>query len=85
MTKAERMKEIMKANPDFGKGVGYKMCVVDELNDMKEQTCSNCKHYAKTYAKTYELCYYSLGDEDSTVTDKHEKWELKEELENGKN
>ena len=60
MTREERMKEIMKASPDFGKGVGYKMCVVDELNDMKEQTCSNCKHYAKTY----ELCCYSLGDED---------------------
>ena len=31
MTKEERMKEIMKSSPDFGKRVGYKICVVDEL------------------------------------------------------
>ena len=36
MTKGERMKEIAKASPDFGKRVGYKMCVVDEFHDMKE-------------------------------------------------
>lgn len=36
MTKLERMKEIAKANPDFGKRVGYKMCVIDELHDIKE-------------------------------------------------
>lgn len=36
MTKEERMKEIAKASPNFGKRVGYKMCVVDELHDMKE-------------------------------------------------
>ena len=29
--RAERIKEIMKAYPDFGKGVGYKMSMVDEL------------------------------------------------------
>jgi len=58
MNKEERMKEILKASPDFGKGVGYKMCVVDELHDIKElekenelaksllyctkRTCDNC-------------------------------------------
>ena len=36
MTKDERMKEIAKASPDFGKRVGYKMCVIDEFHDMKE-------------------------------------------------
>ena len=36
MTKDERMKEIAKASPNFGKRVGYKMCVVDELHDIKE-------------------------------------------------
>ena len=36
MTKDERMKEIVKASPDFGKRVGYKMCVVDEFHDIKE-------------------------------------------------
>ena len=36
MTKYERMKEIVKASPDFGKRVGYKMCVVDEFHDIKE-------------------------------------------------
>lgn len=36
MTKLEQMKEIAKANPDFGKRVGYKMCVIDELHDIKE-------------------------------------------------
>jgi len=36
MTKGERMKEIAKASPDFGKRVGYRMCVVDEFHDMKE-------------------------------------------------
>ena len=36
MTKDERMKEIAKASPNFGKRVGYKMCVVDEFHDMKE-------------------------------------------------
>jgi hypothetical protein len=30
------MKEILKASPNFGKRVGYKMCVVDELHDIKE-------------------------------------------------
>ena len=36
MTKDERMKEIAKSSPNFGKRVGYKMCVVDEFHDMKE-------------------------------------------------
>ena len=36
MNKVERMTEIAKASPDFGKRVGYKMCVVDELHDIKE-------------------------------------------------
>ncbi len=36
MTRAERMKEIVKEHPDFGKGVGYKMCVVDEFHDIQE-------------------------------------------------
>ena len=35
MTKAERMKEIAKEYPDFGKGVGYKMSMVDELETVK--------------------------------------------------
>ena len=30
------MKEIVKTSPDFGKRVGYKMCIVDEFHDMKE-------------------------------------------------
>jgi len=36
MTKLERIKEIVKASPGFGKRVGYKMCVIDELHDIKE-------------------------------------------------
>lgn len=36
INKLERMKEIMKASPNFGKGVDFKMCVVDELHDMNE-------------------------------------------------
>jgi hypothetical protein len=37
------MKEIMKASPNFGKGVSYKMCVVDEFHDMKELLEENTK------------------------------------------
>lgn len=37
MNRLERIKEIIKASPDFGKRVGYKMCIVDELHDVKEQ------------------------------------------------
>lgn len=38
----------------------------------KMKCCTNCKHYAKTY----ELCCYSLGDEDYDC--RLRKWELKE-------
>ncbi len=38
----------------------------------KEQTCCNCKHYTKVY----ELCCYSLGDEDYDCHGR--EWELKE-------
>lgn len=43
MTKEERMKEIAKASPDFGKMTGYKMCVVDELYDIKELQKENAE------------------------------------------
>ncbi len=43
MNKIERMKEIMKASPNFGKGVSYKMCVVDEFHDMEELLEENAK------------------------------------------
>ena len=36
MNRIERIKEIIKENPDFGRGVGFKICVVDELHDIKE-------------------------------------------------
>lgn len=36
MNRLERMKEIIKENPNFGKRVGLKMCVVDEFHDIKE-------------------------------------------------
>ena len=45
MNKLERMKEILKANHDFGKRVGYKMCVVDELHDMLEMHNFNKRDY----------------------------------------
>lgn len=48
MTRAEKMKEIIKEYPDFGKGVGYKMCVVDELHDMKEALEKKAEKYADT-------------------------------------
>ncbi len=35
MNRLERMKEIAKEYPDFGKRVGYKMCMVDELEKVK--------------------------------------------------
>ena len=63
MTREERMKEIMKASPDFGKGVGYKMCVVDELHDMKEsekmaitagtRCCGKCGKWYYGYSCPY--------------------------------
>jgi len=43
MTKLERMKEIAKASPGFGKRVGYKMCVIDELHDIKELEKENAE------------------------------------------
>ena len=52
MTKEERMKEIMKANPDFGKRVGYKICVVDELYSMNE-----LEKDARDYEKTKHYLY----------------------------
>jgi len=32
----DRMKEIVNASPNLGRGKGYKMCVVDEFHDIKE-------------------------------------------------
>lgn len=43
MNRLERMKEILKASPDFGKRVGYKMCVVDVFHDMKDLEKENKK------------------------------------------
>lgn len=37
MNRLERMKEIMKASPNFGKGVGYKMCMVDEFEKVNAE------------------------------------------------
>ena len=58
MTKGERMKEIAKASPDFGKRVGYKMCVVDELHDMKELEEQNIylQNLIKAERKRQEEC-----------------------------
>lgn len=36
MGRIERIKEIIKENPNFGKRAVFKMCVVDELHDMVE-------------------------------------------------
>ena len=33
---ADKMKEIVNASPNLGRGKGYKMCVVDEFHDIKE-------------------------------------------------
>jgi hypothetical protein len=48
--------------------------VITELETQieKMKCCSNCKHYAKNY----ELCCYSLGDEDYDCRGR--KWEMKE-------
>ena len=63
MGRLERMKEIVKAFPNFGKGVGYKMCVVDEFNDTKELKTSEemTEEYAKGLCKTctFDTCRYS--------------------------
>lgn len=65
MSKEERMKEILKENPNFGKGVGYKMCVVDELHDIKElqKELKAEKEYSATlrkeideYTNSHTLC-----------------------------
>ena len=37
MNRAKRMKEILKASPDFGKRVGYAMCMTDELPAMTDE------------------------------------------------
>lgn len=60
MNRVERMNEIMKASPDFGKRVGYKMCVVDELHDMKERLEKEATAYALEWGDktdgTYACC-----------------------------
>lgn len=52
-------------------GYQFTVCAdcIQNYSDEEEQTCSNCKHYAKTY----ELCCYSLGDEDYDCRGR--KWE----------
>ena len=45
MNRAKRMKEILKASPDFGKRVGYAMCMTDELPAMTD------KEMAEEYVK----------------------------------
>ena len=76
MTKEERMKEIAKASPNFGKRVGYKMCVVDELHDMKELEAQN---------KWLEGCKSELAEHLGKANDRiaeleKENAELKEKL-----
>lgn len=54
------MKEIVKTSPNFGKRVGYKMCIVDEFHDMKEQLEKEAKAYALEWGDktdgTYACC-----------------------------
>lgn len=50
MGRIEQMKEIMKAYPDFGKGVGYKMCIVDELEKVKKTERGWAGHFCCAYS-----------------------------------
>ena len=62
----ERMKEIMKAIPDFGKRVGYKICVVDELYDMNELE-KDARDYEKKKHYLYEENEYCGDIEDGII------------------
>lgn len=62
MNRLERMKEILKASPDFGKGVGLKMCVVDEFHDEL--------YSAKTWNETYQLIIVSLKQNVKNLNDR---------------
>lgn len=51
MSRIERIKEIIKEYPNFGKRVGFKMCVVDELHDMVEAKKKNNSYSGYFVAK----------------------------------
>ncbi len=75
MTREERMKEIMKEYPDFGKGVGYKMCIVDEL-DTKKKYITIGRRFGKT-----GLVYHTIVDSLPISAEKKKKLhELYEKL-----
>lgn len=77
MTKAEST-PVRTDNTDTFKNALKKIVELTEENEQlkaqieKMKKCTNCKHYAKTY----ELCCYSLGDEDYDC--RLRKWKLKE-------
>ena len=59
------MKEIMKASPNFGKGVGYKMCVVNEFEKEAEER-------ARKLEEEQVLCIHSriYNDEEDYEKDR---------------
>jgi hypothetical protein len=74
MSRLELMKEILKASPDFGKRVGYKMCVVDELHDIKEKHISIGRRFGKT-GMLYHTIVDSLPVSDEKKKELHDQYE----------
>ena len=73
MTKAERMEEIVKEYPDFGKGVGYKMSMVDEL-DTKKKNVAIGMRFGKT-GLLYHTIVNSLPVSAEKKKELHERYE----------
>lgn len=73
MTKAERMKEIAKEYPDFGKGVGYKMCMTDEL-DTKRKHIAIGRRFGKT-GLVYHTIVNFLPVSDEKKKELHKRYE----------
>lgn len=69
----ERIKEIAKEYPDFGKGVGYKMSMVDEL-DTKKKHIAIGMHFGKT-GLLYHTIVNSLPVSAEKKKELHERYE----------
>ena len=68
--KEEMQKNGLALQSDMDKTIEQNIALKAQLAKLK--SCSNCIHYSSTF----ELCHYSMGDEDYDCRGR--KWEIKE-------
>lgn len=83
MSREERIKEIIKAYPDFGKGKEAKLLVVDELHDINQTAYIKGMRHLANALKKYDREKGAWTDYFEHTVNKVLKQEIEKEKKNG--